>query len=153
MVEINVKRKLKNINVMKNELLGLIKKAMISKNTLELGVLRLIKTEFSEFENAKDAKELTKEVETNILNKMVKQRNDSIEKFTDAGRLDLVKQEQDEKEFILTFLPKQLTESEIVTIIVEKKFPSIGECMNHFKNNHNGLYNGKVLSQLYNENK
>ena len=138
---------------MKNELLGLIKKAMISKNTLELGVLRLIKTEFSEFENAKDAKELTKEVETNILNKMVKQRNDSIEKFTDAGRLDLVKQEQDEKEFILTFLPKQLTESEIIEIIVEKKFPSIGECMNYFKNDHNGLYNGKVLSQLYNENK
>ena len=137
---------------MKDELLGLIKKAMISKNTLHLGVLRLIKTEFSEFENAKDAKELTKEVETNILNKMVKQRNDSIQKFTEAGRLDLVKQEQDEKEFILTFLPKQLSEETIITIIKDLNFSSIGECMGFFKTHHNGLYDGKKLSTLYKEN-
>ena len=138
---------------MKDDLLGLIKKAMISTNTLQLGVLRLIKTEFSEFETAKDAKELTKDVETNILNKMVKQRNDSIQKFTEAGRLDLVEQEINEKEFILSFLPKQLTETEIVSIIVDKKFTAIGECMGFFKTNYNGLYDGKTLSRLYNENK
>ena len=134
---------------MKNELLSLIKKAMITKNSFELGVLRLIKSEFSEFENAKDAKELTKEVENSILTKMVKQRNDSIEKFTEASRLDLVELETKEKEFLLSFLPKQLTESEIESEIKINNFQTIGDCMNYFKFHHLGLYDGKLVSQLY----
>lgn len=136
---------------MKNELLGLIKKAMITKNSFELGVLRLIKSEFSEFENAKDAKELTKDVENSILTKMVKQRNDSIEKFTEAGRLDLVELEIKEKEFLLYFLPKQLNDKEIMEIIVTNSFKSIGDCMNYFKANHLGLYDGKAVSKSFKE--
>ncbi len=136
-------------NEMKDELLGLIKKAMLSKNTFELNVLRLIKTEFAEFENVKDAKELTKEVENSILTKMVKQRNDSIEKFTEAGRLDLVEQEKKEKEFLLTFLPKQLTEDDINDILDCHGFTSIGECMGFFKKHYLGLYDGKLINKLW----
>lgn len=136
---------------MKNELLGLIKKTMITKNSFELGVLRLIKSEFSEFENAKDAKELTKDVENSILTKMVKQRNDSIEKFTEAGRLDLVELEIKEKEFLLSFLPKQMERGEIIHIITAIEANSIGECMKYFKDYYAGLYDGKLVSQLYKE--
>ena len=110
---------------MKEELLGLIKKAMLSKNAVQLRTLRLIKTEFGEFEKAKDAKVLTPEAEIGIINKMVKERNDSIEKYTEAGRLDLVQQEQDEKDFLMTFLPTQMSDGLILQKIKELMFPSI----------------------------
>ena len=50
---------------MKNELLSMIKKAMLSKNQLELDVLRLIKTEFMNFETAKNATVLDDAAEIN----------------------------------------------------------------------------------------
>ena len=138
---------------MKEELLGLIKKAMLSKNAVQLRTLRLIKTEFGEFEKAKDAKVLTPEAEIGIINKMVKERNDSIEKYTEAGRLDLVQQEQDEKDFLMTFLPTQMSDGLILQKIKELMFPSIGECMKYFKENYSGRYDGKNVSKIYNENK
>jgi uncharacterized protein YqeY len=136
---------------MKEELLDLIKKAMLSKNAVELRTLRLIKTDFGEHEKAKDAKELTPEVEVTILNKMVKERNDSIEKYTEAGRLDLVKQEQEEKDFLMTFLPKQLDVFDIRIILCDCQFQSIGECMKYFKENYAGRYDGKLVSKTFNE--
>lgn len=136
---------------MKEQLLELIKKAMLSKNAVELRTLRLIKTEFGEVEKSKDAKVLTPEVEINIINKMVKERNDSIEKYTEAGRLDLVKQEQEEKDFLLTFLPKQLDVFDIRIILCDCQFQTIGDCMKYFKENYSGRYDGKLVSQTFNE--
>lgn len=52
-----------------------------------------------------------------ILDKMNKQRKDSIQQFTDGGRDDLAQIEKDELAIISEFLPTQLTDEEIATIV------------------------------------
>ena len=54
---------------------------------------------------------------TSILDKMVKQRRESIKQFETAGRTDLVAQEQQEINVIKEFLPEALSEKELDTII------------------------------------
>ena len=52
-----------------------------------------------------------------VLDKMVKQRRDSIQQYTDAGRSDLAEQEAAEIAVIQEFLPEELPEAEIAGII------------------------------------
>jgi uncharacterized protein YqeY len=54
-----------------------------------------------------------------ILDKMAKQRRESIEQFEKAGREDLASKEKDELKVIQTYLPSQLSEEEIASIIDE----------------------------------
>ena len=122
---------------MKNELLSMIKKAMLSKNQLELDVLRLIKTEFMNFETAKNATVLDEAAEIKILMKMVKQRKDSIVEFQKANRLDLVEKETAEMEIIKTYLPKEVSEDEIASYVDEVlstlNTPNIGSVIGSVK--------------------
>ncbi len=54
-----------------------------------------------------------------IITKLVKQRKESIASFAQEGRTDLVEAERVECDIIQQYLPKQLTEDELVTIITE----------------------------------
>ena len=54
-----------------------------------------------------------------ILDKMAKQRRESIEQFEKAGRDDLASKEKDELKVIQTYLPSQLSDEEIASIIDE----------------------------------
>ncbi|MFP6776462.1 MAG: GatB/YqeY domain-containing protein [PS1 clade bacterium] len=60
-----------------------------------------------------------------VINKMVKQRKDSISQFTDAGRDDLVKVENDELAILNTYMPKQLSDKEIIPF-VDKAINDLG---------------------------
>ena len=60
-----------------------------------------------------------------VINKMVKQRKDSISQFTDAGRDDLVKVENDELAILNNYMPKQLSDEEIAPI-VDKAISDLG---------------------------
>ena len=103
---------------MKNELLNLIKKAMLSKNQIELNTIRAIKTKFTEFENAKNAPELTEDVEITILNKMVKERIETAEIYTANNRPELAAKEKEEAAIISKFLPKEATREEIEAFVL-----------------------------------
>ena len=104
---------------MKIDLSYLIKNAMLSKNSFELGVLRLMKTEFVNFETSVNATILTDIEESKIIIKMIKQRKDSIEKYNDANRNDLAEKEKNEIDFLSTFLPKEASKEDIVSYIIE----------------------------------
>jgi len=54
-----------------------------------------------------------------VIQKMVKQRKDSISQFSDAGRTDLVEVEEAELSIINNYMPKQLSEAEIETAVVK----------------------------------
>jgi len=74
--------------------------------------LRMFKSEVQKFEidnqeTADDAKALQ------IINKMIKQRKDSIAQFTEGGRVDLAEKEQLEVTILSKYKPQQLNESEI----------------------------------------
>jgi len=98
---------------MKDEIMGLIKKAMLSKNKIELESLRAIKTKFTEHTNAKNATELTEAEEIRILNKMVKERIETAEIYTENNRPELAEKELAEAEVIKQYLPKEVSKEAI----------------------------------------
>lgn len=103
-------------STLKAELTEAMKAAMKAREKERLAAIRLILAEFKRIEvderiEVDDARGLA------VLDKMVKQRRDSIKQFTDAGRLELAAKEQAEIEVIQTFLPQALTDAEIDALI------------------------------------
>ncbi|MDA9033094.1 GatB/YqeY domain-containing protein [Gammaproteobacteria bacterium] len=89
-----------------------LKQAMLDKDDMTRDTLRMFKSEVQKFEidnqeTADDAKALQ------IINKMIKQRKDSIAQFTEGGRVDLAEKEQLEVTILSKYKPQQLNESEI----------------------------------------
>ena len=85
---------------------------MLDKEDMTRDTLRMFKSEVQKFEidnqeTADDAKALQ------IINKMIKQRKDSIAQFTEGGRVDLAEKEQLEVTILSKYKPQQLNESEI----------------------------------------
>lgn len=103
-----------------------IKKAMLAKNKEELDALRSIKSMILLAETEKGAAmELTPEAENKLLMKAAKQRKESAEIFQKEGRTDLAQKEQFQLDIISRYLPKQLTEAEIVEA-VKKVIAQVG---------------------------
>ncbi len=85
---------------------------MLDKDDMTRDTLRMFKSEVQKFEidnqeTADDAKALQ------IINKMIKQRKDSITQFTEGGRTDLADKEQLEVTILSKYKPQQLNESEV----------------------------------------
>lgn len=81
-----------------------------------LGVIRLITAAIKQRE-VDERIELDDEQVLIVLDKMVKQRRDSIKQYTDAGREDLAAIEEAEVEIIQAYLPAALSEDEITSIV------------------------------------
>ena len=91
-----------------------IKSAMLAKDKVRLEALRGIKKEFLEAKTAKGAVgELTDDMAMKILAKMVKQRKESSQIYTEQNRPDLAEPELAEAAVIETYLPKQMPEEEL----------------------------------------
>ncbi len=95
-----------------------VKTAMRSKDKDRLAVLRLITAAIKQIE-VDQRITLDDDQVIAVLEKMLKQRKDSIEQFSKAGRDELVAQEAAEIEIIQQYLPEQLSEEEINTLINE----------------------------------
>jgi len=93
-----------------------MKAAMKGGEKARLGVIRLITAAIKQRE-VDERIELDDEQVLVVLDKMVKQRRDSIKQYTDAGREDLAAVEQAEVEIIQTYLPAALSEDEIAAIV------------------------------------
>ena len=93
-----------------------IKSAMLEKRVLERDTLRMLLAEIKRYQ-IDEKTEATDEVVLKIINKMVKQRKDSIEQFTKGGRDDLASKEKDQLEVIKQYLPEQLSEDKIREIV------------------------------------
>ena len=89
---------------------------MLEKRPLERDTLRMLLAEIKRYQ-IDEKTEATDEVVLTIINKMVKQRKDSIEQFTKGGRDDLASKEKDQLEVIKQYLPEQLSEDKIREIV------------------------------------
>jgi hypothetical protein len=95
-----------------------IKKAMLARDKVALEALRGIKKEFLEAKTAKGGDgTLPDEQAVKILQKMVKQRKESARIFTEQKRQDLADNELAEVAVIEQYLPAQLSDAELETII------------------------------------
>jgi uncharacterized protein len=91
-----------------------MKDAMKSKNESLLRSLRAIKAEIIKAKTAPGANgEIDEDTEQKFLQKMMKQRKDSFDIFSQQGRTDLAVKEKEEMDVIEKFLPAQLTTEEI----------------------------------------
>jgi len=93
-----------------------IKSAMRSRDKRRLGALRLIASELKKVE-VDERVELDDGRVVAILNKMTKQRKDSLSQYLSAGRNDLADQEQFELDLISEFTPQPLTDAEIAELV------------------------------------
>lgn len=91
--------------------------AMKAHNQLELDVWRSIKTAFMNYTTAKAGNVLSDDVELNIITKMAAQRKDAAEQYTNANRTDLAEKELAEYNILISLLPKEPTEDEIIAEI------------------------------------
>jgi uncharacterized protein YqeY len=99
-----------------NTIKAAMKDAMRAKEKERLATIRLIQAEFKRVE-VDERIELDDDRVIAILDKMVKQRRDSVRQYLDAGRDDLASVESGEIEIIQTFLPAPLTDDEISAMI------------------------------------
>ena len=93
-----------------------MKAAMKARDKERLSTIRLIQAEFKRIEvderiEVDDARALA------VLDKMVKQRRDSAQQYTDAGRDELAAQENAEITVLQEFMPAQLSEEELVAMV------------------------------------
>jgi uncharacterized protein YqeY len=88
------------------------KTALKNQDRLNLSTLRLLKTALKNRE-VRERRALTEAEVVAVITSQVKQRQDSIAEFTRAGRSDLAQQEEEERKFLLSFLPQQLSVEEI----------------------------------------
>jgi uncharacterized protein len=95
-----------------------LKTAMLAKDETALRSLRAIKSAIIIAKTAEGASgEITEGDETKLLQKLVKQRKDSLEIYEKQNREDLAGKEREEIKVIEKFLPKQMDEAELKTII------------------------------------
>ncbi len=99
-----------------NNIKAAMKDAMRAKEKERLATIRLIQAEFKRVE-VDERIELDDDRVISILDKMVKQRRDSVRQYQDAGREELAAIELAEIDVIQTFLPTPLTEAEISAMI------------------------------------
>jgi len=102
--------------VLKAQIIDDMKAAMKGGEKTRLGVIRLITAAIKQRE-VDERIDLDDEQVLVVLDKMVKQRRDSIKQYTDAGREDLAAIEEAEVEIIQTYLPAALSEDEIAAIV------------------------------------
>ena len=136
-----------------------MKEAMKSKDEAALRSLRAIKAEIIKAKTEPGAGgEIDEATEQKFLQKMKKQRRDSLEIFEKQGRADLAIKEKEEMAVIERFLPKQLSEAEIkdaVTKIISETGASsaadMGKVMGIASKQLAGKADGKTISAIVKE--
>jgi uncharacterized protein YqeY len=96
-----------------------LKESLKSGNKDRLGTMRLIKSEFQKYESQGQNYKVGDKEETDILRTMIKQREKSILEYQNSGRKDLEETERKEIEIISEFLPKEPSNEEIYSVILE----------------------------------
>lgn len=133
-----------------------MKDAMKSKNEAALRGLRAIKAEIIKAKTEPGANgAITEEGELKLLQKLVKQRRDSLEIFTQQNRADLAQKETEEIEIIEQFLPKPLSTEElqaalqqIITQLGATTAADMGKVMGAATKQLAGKADGKAISAM-----
>ncbi|HPY40023.1 MAG TPA: GatB/YqeY domain-containing protein [Thiolinea sp.] len=103
---------------LKEQLTEAMKTAMRAQDKARLGVIRLILAAIKQQEV--DTRQEQDDVAVlAVLDKMVKQRRESIRQYTEAGRLELAEQEQFEINVIQEYLPQALSDAEVAALVAE----------------------------------
>ena len=134
-----------------------MKSAMRSKDSARLGAIRLLLSAIKQKE-VDERIELTNDNIISIIDKMLKQRRDSIEAFKKANRNDLVEKEEFEVKVLQEYMPKQLSDQELEEFIIDAikvsgahSMKDMGSIMNILKSKLAGKANMAEVSKKIKE--
>jgi len=108
--------------VLRDKINEATKEAMKSGDKLKLSTLRMLSAAIknADIEARTASKQLLGDDEIlSVCQKLIKQRHDSVELYEKGGRAELAKQERDEIEIIKSFMPAQMSDTEMKTAISE----------------------------------
>jgi uncharacterized protein YqeY len=141
---------------LQKELMEKLKEAMKSKDSVALESLRAVKSAILLAQTETGSKEeLTNDQELKLVQKLVKQRKDSADLFSEQGREDLAEPEIAQAKIISQFLPEQMDEEavkEIITVIIKQTRASgmkdMGKVMGMASKQLAGKADGKTISVI-----
>ncbi|MBB6454319.1 hypothetical protein HNQ94_002794 [Salirhabdus euzebyi] len=96
-----------------------MKEAMKKKDKPALNVIRMVKASIQNEAIKQGKPQLTEDEELSVLSRELKQRNDSLHEFQDAGRDDLVEKTDEEIKILQKYMPEQLSDDELATLVEE----------------------------------
>lgn len=146
--------------MLKQQLQDELKQSMLAREELRTSVLRMLISAITYYEIDKGGAgyEATDEDVLSVIDKQVKQRKDSIEQFTAAGRLELAQKEQREMDMLLKYLPAQMSGEEVKKYVDEAITASgatspsdIGKVMGLLMPKVKGKADGGLVSKLVKE--
>ena len=94
-----------------------MKDAMRQKDSLKLSVLRMAIAAFRNTEILKKVKKLEEPDVLQVIQKMIKEHRESITQFEKGGRADLVEKETRELEVLQRYVPKEMSEEDLTSIV------------------------------------
>ena len=137
---------------LKSRILDDVKTAMRARDQKRLTALRLITAAIKQVEVDKRI-EVDDQIVLGILDKMVKQRRESLEQYESAGRDDLAAQEKFELELISVYLPEALSDDEVAALIKQvmaetgaSSIRDMGAVMNKLRGEVQGRADMKAVS-------
>lgn len=132
-----------------------LKTAMKAKDQVSLRGIRAIKSAILLYNTSGVTGEMDTEKEIALLQKLVKQRQDSLDIYVKQGREDLASIEREEIEVIMRYLPKQLSEDElkdavqaIITRTGASSMKDMGRVMGEASKELAGKADGKAISAV-----
>lgn len=132
-----------------------LKTAMKAKDQAALRGIRTIKAEILLFKTDGSGNELNEAGEIKLLQKLVKQRKDSLAIYEEQNREDLAVTEREEIEVISRYLPKELSESELEALVQEvitqtgaSSMKDMGKVMGMANKKAAGRADGKAISAV-----
>lgn len=132
-----------------------MKTAMKAKDKVALRSIRSLKSEILKFKTSGSGEELTAEGEIKMVQKMIKQRQESYDVYVQQGRDDLAGPEKEEMEILSKYLPEQLDEvalTEIISKVIADTGASsmrdMGKVMGIVSKQLAGKADGKMISTV-----
>ena len=129
--------------------------AMKEKNEYAISAIRSIKTAIQNEKTNGSYHELSDNDVIGLIQKLSKQRQESYDIYTQAGRAELAEKELKEKEVLDGYLPKMLSEAELSSAIDEivtangfSTMKDMGNAMKILKEKYPNQYDGKLASTL-----
>jgi len=144
------------MNTLENKIQIDLVQAMKNRQENTVAALRSIKTAIMETKTAVNGKKDLEDADiVKIIQKLVKQRKESMEIYSQAGRHELADQEQQEMFALTNYLPKMLTESEVEEIVAKTiaeqgatSMKDMGKVMGLINKTYAGQVDGSMVSRI-----
>lgn len=143
--------------MLKEQIQTEIKAAMKSGDSFRLGVLRMLSAAFGNAEIVArgEGREMTEADYQQVVKKESKKRQESIEAFKLAGRMEAIESEEKEIEILSAYLPEEMSEAEVKAVVdavvAEKGIDNLGMLIGEVRARTDGRADGGLIAKLVKE--